>query len=266
MPEGKAQLFDISTLPQEDQRTALVHLARVAESAERYDDMARLMKDLVFWTNAQSTDLTVEERNLLSVAYKNVIGGRRSSWRSIAEGSEENDPRFSSFVDHFQQKVAEEIEEVCSEVLDLLENYLVKHAARNGAVGEAKVFYIKMLGDYYRYRAESADPSKQFDAKAAEYYEQAYTLAQETLAPTHPIRLGLALNYSVCFYEILKRPEDACNLARTAFDDAISKLDQLEENDYKDSTLIMQLLRDNLTLWMSDPGQEDDNDLEVTEA
>jgi hypothetical protein len=265
MSDGKS-LFDVSSLPQEDQRVALVHLARVAEQAERYDDMARLMKDLVLWTNNQHTDLTVEERNLLSVAYKNVIGGRRSSWRSIAEPQEDNDPKFAAFVDVFKAKVAEEIEEVCAEVLDLLENYLVKNAAQNNAGGEAKVFYIKMLGDYYRYRAESADPAKNFDAKAAEFYEQAYSLAQETLAPTHPIRLGLALNYSVCFYEILKKPQEACDLARTAFDDAISKLDQLEENDYKDSTLIMQLLRDNLTLWMSDPGQDDGDDLEVTDA
>jgi len=266
MSDGKS-LFDVSTLAQEDQRAALVHLARVAEASERYDDMARLMKDLVMWTHTNSQDLTVEERNLLSVAYKNVIGGRRSSWRSIAEPQDDPNPKFNAFVDAFRAKVAEEIEEICAEVLDLLENYLVKYAARNGANGEAKVFYIKMLGDYYRYRAESADPSKNFDAKAATYYEEAFSLAQTCLEPTHPIRLGLALNYSVCFYEILKKPTEACDLARTAFDDAISKLDNLKENDYKDSTLIMQLLRDNLTLWMSDPGLEDDqNDLEVTEA
>ena len=70
----------------------------------------------------------------------------------------------------------------------------------------------------------------------------------------------------MCFYEILKEPVKACELARTAFDDAISKLDTLKEHDYKDSTLIMQLLRDNLTLWMSDPGLEDGEELEVTDA
>jgi len=41
-------------------------------------------------------------------------------------------------------------------------------------------------------------------------------------------------------------------LAKTAFDDAIAELDTLSEESYKDSTLIMQLLRDNLTLWTSD--------------
>jgi len=259
-------MFDVTSLAPQDQRAALVHLARVAESAERYDDMARLMKDIVLWTNSNNLDLSVEERNLLSVAYKNVIGGRRQSWRQIAEPQDEPNPKFNSFVDVFRAKVAEEIEEICAEILDLLENFLVKDAERNRADNEARVFYIKMLGDYYRYRAESADPNKNFDQKAAEYYAKAFDLAQTVLLPTHPIRLGLALNYSVCFYEILKEPVKACELARTAFDDAISKLDTLKEHDYKDSTLIMQLLRDNLTLWMSDPGLEDGEELEVTDA
>jgi len=88
--------------------------------------------------------------------------------------------------------------------------------------------------------------------KAAEYYDKAMNIAKEKLDPTDPIRLGLALNYSVCFYEILKDKKKACDLAKQAFDMAISKLDQLSEESYKDSTLIMQLLRDNLTLWTSD--------------
>jgi len=76
-------------------------------------------------------------------------------------------------------------------------------------------------------------------------------VAQTDLAPTHPIRLGLALNYSVFYYEILNSPDQACHLAKQAFDDAIAELDTLSEESYKDSTLIMQLLRDNLTLWTS---------------
>ena len=78
-------------------------------------------------------------------------------------------------------------------------------------------------------------------------------MATAELPATHPVRLGLALNFSVFYYEILNSPERACRLARAAFDDAISGLDTLsEEENYKDATLIMQLLRDNLTLWTTE--------------
>ena len=83
-------------------------------------------------------------------------------------------------------------------------------------------------------------------------YQDAFEISKSKMQPTHPIRLGLALNFSVFYYEILNSPEKACQLAKQAFDDAIAELDTLSEDSYKDSTLIMQLLRDNLTLWTSD--------------
>ena len=88
--------------------------------------------------------------------------------------------------------------------------------------------------------------------------QNATDVAQTDLTPTHPIRLGLALNFSVFYYEILNSPDRACHLAKQAFDDAIAELDSLSEESYRDSTLIMQLLRDNLTLWTSSDGGEPD--------
>jgi 14-3-3 protein epsilon len=70
----------------------------------------------------------------------------------------------------------------------------------------------------------------------------------------------LALNFSVFYYEILNSPDRACTLAKQAFDEAIAELDTLGEESYKDSTLIMQLLRDNLTLWTSDMQEEGDEE------
>jgi 14-3-3 protein epsilon len=86
--------------------------------------------------------------------------------------------------------------------------------------------------------------------------QSATDVAQTELTPTHPIRLGLALNFSVFYYEILNSPDRACHLAKQAFDDAIAELDSLSEESYRDSTLIMQLLRDNLTLWTSSDNGE----------
>merc|ERR1712050_27908 len=132
----------------------------------------------------------------------------------------------------------------------LLDGDLIKQATS----GESKVFYQKMQADYYRYIAEFTDGDQKSKAaeSAKQAYEEAQKVAEKDLAVTHPIRLGLALNFSVFQYEVLNKPDDACKMARTAFEDAIAELDNVDESSYKDSTLIMQLLRDNLTLWTSD--------------
>ena len=115
---------------------------------------------------------------------------------------------------------------------------------------ESKVFYLKMKGDYYRYLAEVAtgDQRTSVVEESQKAYQEAFDISKGQMQPTHPIRLGLALNFSVFYYEILNAPDKACQLAKQAFDDAIAELDTLNEDSYKDSTLIMQLLRDNLTV------------------
>eukprot|EP00091_Calanus_sinicus_P013993 TRINITY_DN311_c0_g1_i4.p1 TRINITY_DN311_c0_g1~~TRINITY_DN311_c0_g1_i4.p1 ORF type:complete len:241 (+),score=34.99 TRINITY_DN311_c0_g1_i4:81-725(+) len=117
-----------------------------------------------------------------------------------------------------------------------------------------------MKGDYHRYLAEFATGNDRKEAaeNSLVAYKAASDIAMTELPPTHPIRLGLALNFSVFYYEILNSPDRACRLAKAAFDDAIAELDTLSEESYKDSTLIMQLLRDNLTLWTSDMQGEGD--------
>merc|ERR1712048_717018 len=121
-----------------------------------------------------------------------------------------------------------------------------------------EVFYLKMGGDHYRYLSEFKTEDKEIKANAERYYKEAMDVAEANLNETHPTRLGLALNFSVCYYEILKEPEKACDLAKKSFDAAIEKLDTLNDASYKDSTLIMQLLRDNLTLWTSSQDDADD--------
>merc|ERR1711862_796936 len=139
-------------------------------------------------------------------------------------------------------------------ILGLLDGNLIPKAGN----GESKVFYQKMKADYYRYIAEFTDGDKKTTAanNAKLAYEEAQKVAEKDLAVTHPIRLGLALNFSVFQYEVLSAPDEACKMARTAFEDAIAELDNVAEDSYKDSTLIMQLLRDNLTLWTSDQEPE----------
>jgi len=117
-----------------------------------------------------------------------------------------------------------------------------------------------MKGDYHQYLSEFQQGSirKASASAALDAYQAASTVASSDLPLTHPNRLGLALNFSVFYYEILNSPDRACHIAKQAFDDAIAELDALNEESYKDSTLIMQLLRDNLTLWTSDHSADAD--------
>merc|ERR1712013_803157 len=130
---------------------------------------------------------------------------------------------------------------------------------------ETEVFYLKMCGDYYRYLSEFRTESEEYKNSAEQFYKKAMDVAEANLNETHPTRLGSALNFSVCYYEILKKPGKACELAKKSFDAAIEKLDTLNDASYKDSTLIMQLLRDNLTLWTSSNEEDGDADAQYRE-
>ncbi|XP_043566846.1 14-3-3 protein beta/alpha-1-like isoform X1 [Chiloscyllium plagiosum] len=233
--------------------TDLIEKARLAEQAERYDDMATCMKKVT----EKGNELSSEERNLLSVAFKNVVGARRSSWRVISsiEQKTENSEKKQQLVKTYREKVEKELQDICNNVLHLLDTYLIPKTSQC----PSKVFYLKMKGDYHRYLSEvaSGDEKKATVENSQAAYQEAFDMCVTKMEPTHPIRLGLALNFSVFYYEILNDSEKACNLAKLAFDDAIAELDKLTDDSYKDSTLIMQLLRDNLTLWTSDNQGED---------
>lgn len=226
--------------------------------------MVNEMRKVASATSETSEEMSVEERNLLSVAYKNVIGARRASWRVVSsiEAKEEQKGNDShvAIAREQRQKIETELNDVCNEILSLLEKHLIPSAKS----GESKVFYYKMCGDYHRYLAEFAAEEVRKDAGQAAHdaYKTATDIAAAELVSTHPIRLGLALNFSVFYYEILNSPDRACALAKQAFDDSVAELDSLPEDSYKDSTLIMQLLRDNLSLWTSDDMEAPEDDLE----
>jgi len=233
-----------------------IYMAKVCEQTERFDDMLAYMKKVL----DTKEDLSIEERNLLSVAYKNSVGSRRTSWRvisSIESKEEAKDSKNLPLLREYKCRIEEELKKICEEIIELLDTKLIPSAKGSP---KSEVFYLKMKGDYYRYIAEfaSGDKHKKAADNAFDAYTKANQLANESLATTDPIRLGLALNFSVFYYEVRNDPKEACQLAKQAFDDAIAEIEKIEEEDYKDSTTIMQLIRDNLTLWTTELEQGED--------
>ncbi len=161
-------------------------------------------------------ELSVEERNLLSVGYKNLVGARRASWRILqsveqSEVAKGNEKRVK-LIQKYRAVVEKELDNICAEILELLDTHLIPSAS----TCEAAVFYLKMKADYLRYLSEFKTEADRKDA--AEKTLMAYGAAQDKalaeLPSTNPIRLGLALNFSVFYYEVMNQPEKACSLAK----------------------------------------------------
>ena len=234
-----------------------LYMAKITEQTERFEDMLDAMNKVV---NADA-GLSVEERNLLSVAYKNTIGSRRTAWRaltSIEKKEEQKGSKNIGLLKSYKSKIEAELNKYCNDILNLIDTKLVTKAVEDKNA-EAQVFYYKMKGDYYRYISEytSGEAHGAAGDNAHGAYKKATEKAESELKTTHPIRLGLTLNYSVFWYEVKGDPSKACQLAKQAFDDAIADIDQIEEDQYKDATTIMQLIRDNLTLWTSELEEEE---------
>ena len=239
----------------EDSREINVDMARVAEQAGRYEDMVEFMKKVVMGEGP----LVAEERNLFSVANKNVVGELRSAWRVVDSliAKKEDSGGDTSHLVHYRKTIQEELAGKVNEVLDLIDTEILPKDKGNHP--EAKIFFLKMQGDYSRYLAEVSKGDARTDLvdKSEAFYKEAMEAAKD-LPSTNPIGLGLALNYAVFQHDIKGDTNDACRVAKEAFDSAIADDDLKEDNYYEDSTLIMQLLRDHLNLWTCEQEEHKD--------
>lgn len=241
-----------------DSRRVNLHLAKLAEQAERFSDMWDEMCKLTQIDGVGGT-LTEEERNMLASSFKNAVGTGRAAWRVFTSAKKEEERRddkddaYLSGISAYLESVGKEVIGVCDRAIGLLDSHVLPNVTEN----DVKVFFLKMKGDSLRYKVEVAGASDReaWAGQAQDAYSSAVEIANEHLAPDDPVRLGLGLNFSVFYYEIANEPQKAIQLARETFEGAISQ--GTMGDNYKDATLILQLLRDNLTLWT---GAEDDDD------
>jgi len=234
-----------------------IYRAKLNERAERFVEMAENMKESVKKSDEEGILFGIDERNMLSIAYKNNVWMKRTSWRIYSKSLQDAiaaDPENHEHIEinkEYKKKLEDEIHAVCDELLSLLDDYLLR---KESYAPDAKVFFMKMKGDYLRYKAEIAveNDLKHLTELGYDTYQKAAVLAESKLTKTNPTRLGLYLNFSVFYFEILKDPKRAIEMGKKAFDDAISELEMLTDDGYKDSTLIMQLLRNNLSVWTTE--------------
>merc|ERR1712000_340077 len=131
-------------------------------------------------------------------------------WRTISSVEQKEQSKGNSenakFAEEYRTKFESELGTLCNAILKLLDDSLVPTASD----GESKVFFLKMKADYWRYMAEFTkdDARVKAAASATDAYKAAEEVATRDLSVTHPVRLGLALNFSVFQYEALQNPEE----------------------------------------------------------
>jgi hypothetical protein len=211
-----------------------------------------LLKEIVA---ESSDDVSTDVRNLLSVGFKNLISAQRSAWKTV-QAIEQNKKyaEYSSNCAEYKEKISKELEDNCQKVIDIVNQNCLPKAGDD----EAKVFYLKMIGDYYRYTAETASGDKlaEVTENANKYYQQA-TEAAASLKPYNSNKLGLALNYSVFFYELKNDSSKACTIAEEALNGARDEIDNMDNDEARDALSIIELLKENLDLWKEEEGGED---------
>jgi 14-3-3 protein epsilon len=234
-----------------------IFMARVADQAERYEDMVEFLKEVI---QAKDEDLNTEERNLLSVGFKNLISGSRGAWRTVgAIEQNEKYAEYSADCSDYKKRIGGELEKQCKKVIEIVR----EHSLPKASDDEAKTFYLKMIGDYYRYIAENAsgDLLKEATDGALDFYEQA-NVVSKGLKPYNSTKLGLALNYSVFYYEVKNDIPKACSLAEEALESAKQNIDNMDNEDARDALSIVELLKENLSLWKEENDEEDGQKIE----
>ena len=233
-----------------------IFMARVAEQAERFDDMVLYLQEVV---KAKNEDFTTEERNLLSVGFKNQIGSKRTAIRTIS--AIEQNPKYQKFnssLADYKKKIEQELYNQCLSIVEIVKSQCMGKCSTD----ETKAFFYKMIGDYYRYVAECAQGDQLETVKngALENYNLAQS-SSESLNACNPIRLGLALNFSVFHYEVMNNHKQACELGEKALSDALEKIDDVDEETFRDAKSIIELLKENLSLWKEEEEQNQVDDL-----
>jgi len=232
------------------EREVALFMAQIYDQTDRHQDMVNTMKKVI----ELNAELSNDERNLLSVAYKNIIGSRRNGLRMIAAILEHENGRGNNLrveqLQKYRETILSELEKYCNELIGLVDSSLLP-ASKNA---ESRVFYQKLKADYFRYICESrTDENKQEPAlKAQDCYEAAMQIAKSDIPPHRPTSLGLILNYSVFLYEIIGKKQDAIELAQKTYNDCSASVEDNSDGSYSEATMILQLLRDNVQLWTQD--------------
>jgi 14-3-3 protein epsilon len=222
-------------------------MAQVLDQTNRYSEMVDLMKRVI----SLNPVLSVNERNLLAVAYKNLITVHRNGLRIMSAIGEHDDGTATNFrvsqIAEIRNKIVGELNSVCLDFIEMIGQTLLPVSPDD----ETRMFFEKLRGDYFRYICENSTGEQlvEMTANARKAYEDAIEIAKVAQSPASPGFLGLVLNYTVFLNEVVGSTVEATELAKKTYMESSALIDNVSEESYSEATMLLQILRDNIANW-----------------
>lgn len=240
-----------------DERELLIYWLRILYSSKEGNTIERMeeqqqniadMKRIIELNPVLSSD----ERNILSLVFKNYLSSRRGPVRDFQQYLRRSDIEIPdsrrAAIARFIGQLQTEILEVARDLIELIDSSLLPVCSEP----EQRVFYHKMKADYFRYVCENEDDPDRvmYCEKARACYQEAIDIAQAELNPTSAQVLGLILNFTVFLYETMQCHSEAIELATRTYNETIDLIDAEDNLGYNETTVILNLLRDNKERWV----------------
>ena len=240
-------------------REELIFLSKLYTKAELYKEVINFIKEFI----KLNPKIEKEECDIISTGFKNMISDKRASWFTLnsMEHKEKKKKRNTvKEIKEIKNHIENEIRETCKELQDLIDKELLPKNEED----EILVFLYKLKADYFRYICEFAEGNEYQDnlIKAEEYYKKAYEIADKKLPIINCNRVSVALNYSIFLYETKKDKKSGFDIAQNTFKESMKFIDDLEKPKYRDTLLIIQLLKENIIFWNSEMGDEEEKLIE----
>ena len=240
-------------------REELIFLSKLYTKAELYKEVINFIKEFI----KLNPKIEKEECDIISTGFKNMISDKRASWFTLnsMEHKEKKKKRNTvKEIKEIKNHIENEIRETCKELQDLVDKELLPKNEED----EILVFLYKLKADYFRYICEFAEGNEYQDnlIKAEEFYKKAYEIADKKLPIINCNRVSVALNYAIFLYETKKDKKSGFDIAQYTFKESMKFIDDLEKPKYRDTLLIIQLLKENIIFWNSEMGDEEEKLIE----
>ena len=240
-------------------REELIFLSKLYTKAELYKEVINFIKEFI----KLNPKLEKEECDIISTGFKNMISEKRSSWftlQSMERKEKKKKKNTIKEIKEIKNHIENEIRETCKELQDLVDKELLPKNEED----EVLVFLYKLKADYFRYICEFAEGNELLDnlIKAEEFYKKAYEIADKKLPIINCNRVSVALNYAIFLYETKKDKKNGFDIAQNTFKESMKFIEDLEKPKYRDTLLIIQLLKENIIFWNSEMGEEEEKLIE----